>query len=173
MMDELENVMETQEGVSGSYAANAAADTDVLSAEVEALRGERAALLREREALLYERALERALASANVCKVDKVRALLDVEALEVDADGSFVNLADQLLEIEREAPGFFVGRGGTAAHGRLAGTGGVGNFGGVQSAAAVAEDNPWAVGNFNLTKQGEVMRRNPALAQRMKRQAGM
>ena len=142
-------------------------DADGLLAEIEALRDEKLTLEREREVMLAERKLERALIEADVRKVDSVRALLDMDRLEVDEQGCFVNLAEQLAEIEQAAPGFFSQK---AYEGNAPQTGGAGNF--ARRDAGTAE-NPWARERFNLTKQAEIMRKNPALAKRLMKQAGV
>lgn len=125
--------------------------------EIETLRAEKEALEREKSGLLFERKLESALAKENVRQVQMVRALLDAEKLELDENDQFVNLSEQLAHIRREAPSLFR-REKDAVF-----TGSAGNF----TRSPAAAENPWSKDSFNLTKQGEIFRKDPAKARRM------
>ena len=62
------------------------------------------------------------------------------------------------LELIQTAPHLFASSSGGGANG---------------SGRSTKTDNPWASGNFNMTKQGEILKDNPALAERLATEAGV
>ncbi len=62
------------------------------------------------------------------------------------------------IELVKSAPHLFASSSGSGANG---------------SGRSTKTDNPWASSNFNLTKQGEILKENPELAERLATEAGV
>jgi len=103
-------------------------------------------------------AIEKALAAAKAKNAKAVKALLDLEKVKLDGE-QLLGLDDQLKAIKESDPYLF---------------GEPGKVGGGTNppGAGNSEVNPWKKETFNLTKQGELLRTNPALAAKLKAEAG-
>ena len=103
-------------------------------------------------------AIEKALAAAKAKNAKAVKALLDMEKVKLDGE-QLLGLDDQLKAIKESDPYLF---------------GEPGKVGGGTNppGAGNSEVNPWKKETFNLTKQGELLRTNPALAAKLKAEAG-
>ncbi len=133
-----------------------------------ALQAENKALLLEQERLRFEGVLDQALYASNVRKTAMVKALLDVNALEVDENGQIQGLTEQLSQIKEEAPTLFYPERNGGRNVALEGLH-PGNF---RRKNPETMENPWAKGSLNLTKQAKLLKENPVLARRLKAQAG-
>jgi hypothetical protein len=96
-------------------------------------------------------------------KVDYVLRLADLSAVEVDdktgePDAKAIQTA--INAVLKDLP-------------ELKGTGGAGKGGADFTGGGGGQENPWAKDTFNLTKQGEILRTNPALAEQLQKQAGI
>ena len=103
-------------------------------------------------------AIEKALAAAKAKNAKAVKALLDMEKVKLDGE-QLLGLDDQLKTLKETDPYLF---------------GEPGKVGGGTNppGAGNSEVNPWKKETFNLTKQGELLRTNPALAAKLKAEAG-
>lgn len=103
-------------------------------------------------------ALERAAATAQARNVKAVVALMDTSKISLDGD-DLIGVETQIAAIKRSDPYLFgvelwgQGPEGTGKPPRVA-------------------LNPWKKETFNLTKQGEILRSDPDLAAKLKREAG-
>lgn len=124
------------------------------------------------EALVIDRGLDEALASSkiNPALAKAAHALIKAEyGIELSEDGKATIDGKPLTDFvsawaKSETGKAFVLNGNSGG-----GAAGGGAAGGSDSAAV----NPWKPGSINLTQQGRILRENPELAARLKREAGV
>lgn len=104
-------------------------------------------------------AIEKALTATKAKNAKAVKALLDMEKVKLDGE-QLLGLDDQLKAIQQSDPYLFGEPGKVGSGTNPPGAGG-------------AEVNPWKKETFNLTQQAKVLRENPALAARLKAEAGV
>lgn len=107
----------------------------------------------------YDFALEKALAKAGAKSTKAVKALVDLEKVKLDGE-DLIGLEEQVKSIQEEHDYLF---GGTELKGRTP------NKTGETPPPA---DNPWKKESLNLTKQGQILREDPELAERLQKAAG-
>ena len=140
----------------------AAGTSEELKAQIEQLQAENQKAAEEWQAKMAQMqldfAIEKALAAAKAKNAKAVKALLDMEKVKLDGE-QLLGLDDQLKAIKESDPYLF---------------GEPGKVGGGTNppGAGNSEVNPWKKETFNLTKQGELLRTNPALAAKLKAEAG-
>ena len=141
----------------------AAGTNEELKQQIEKLQAENKAAKEEWESKLAQMqldfALERALTAAKAKNPKAVKALLDLDKVKLDGE-QLLGIDDQLKAIKESDPYLF-GEPGKIGDGTNPPAGGT------------VEINPWKRETFNLTKQAEILRTNPALADRMKAEAGI
>ena len=104
-------------------------------------------------------AVEQAIVAAGARNVKAVMALMDTSKIAPIGDGLY-GLDAQIAALKESDPYLF----GVELKGRTPeGTG----------KSQQAQENPWKKETFNLTKQGEVLRKDPNLAIRLKAEAGV
>lgn len=107
----------------------------------------------------FDFALDKALAKAGAKSTKAVKALLDLEKVKLDGE-NLIGLEDQVKMVQEEHDYLF---GGTELKGRTP------NKTGETPPPA---DNPWKKESLNLTKQGQILREDPELAERLQKAAG-
>ena len=141
----------------------AAGANEELKKQIETLQAENKKAGEEWQAKMAQMqldyAIERALTVAKAKNPKAVKALLDLEKVKLDGD-KLLGLEDQLKTIQQSDPYLFgeSGKVGSGTNPPGAGTG---------------EVNPWKKDSWNLTKQGKILREDPAKATRMKAEAGI
>ena len=104
-------------------------------------------------------AIEKALAAAKAKNAKAVKALLDMEKVKLDGD-QLLGIDEQLKALQQSDQYLFGDSGKVGGGTNPPGAGG-------------AEVNPWKKDTFNLTQQAKILRENPALAARLKAEAGV
>jgi hypothetical protein len=97
--------------------------------------------------------------------------LLGASVFEVNDDGSLVTKANPYGIDEGLTPDLFIDVIKKSRPHWWPNSEGAGAKG--SGAGSAFADNPWSTGKINLTKQGEILRKDPALAQRMMKAAGV
>lgn len=95
-----------------------------------------------------------------------VRVTDDAGNVRTNSNGEHLSIKDFIQEL-KEHPDF-QGDGIFERDKKPGGSDSTGN-----RTSQVNSDNPWAKDSFNLTKQGEIIRKDPALAAKLKAQAGL
>lgn len=108
-------------------------------------------------------AIEMAIAKAKAKNTKAVKALLEADKLEVNEDGTIKGLDEQLTKLKESDPYLF------EEENNNGGTGGTGNFGNKGNKPTT---NPWAKDSINLSKQYEIMQKDPTLAKKLIIDAG-
>jgi small-conductance mechanosensitive channel len=106
-------------------------------------------------------AVERALAAAKAKNPKAVKALLDMAKVKLDGE-QLLGLDDQLKELQKSDAYLF----GSSESPQVGGGTNPPDAGG-------GEANPWKPETFNLTNQAKILQENPALAARLKQEAGV
>ena len=137
--------------------------SEELTAQLEELKKKNEETQQEYEQRLqkqkFDFALDRAIDAVKgpEVKTRAVRALLDEEKITLD-DGKLLGLDAQIEELQKSDPYLFetkkFGKGGT-------------DFGGNNT----VDKNPFSSEHFNLTEQGQIMRKDPELAKRLMAEA--
>ncbi len=130
-----------------------------LTEELERLKEQCAQLLQEKDKIEFDRKIEKALIKENVKKVQMVKALLDMDKLNIDETGCLYGLAEQLEALALEVPSLFYENEVKKVQ--------TGSFGSYLKTQQMGEKNPWSKEHFNLTKQSEIYKKNPSLAKRL------
>jgi len=140
-----------------------AKDNDVLKAQIAELQTKNQRTTEEYEKQLKEQrlafAVERAVAKAEARNVKAVVALLDASKISLDGE-NLLGIDEQVAALKKSDPYLF----GVELKGRTPeGTG----------KNPQTPENPWKKETVNLTKQGEILRKDPDLAARLKADAGV
>ena len=138
-------------------------DAEGLKVEIERLQSENKSAKEKFEGELKQlqinNAVEKALIGAKAKNVKAVKALLDLNGVELDGE-TVKGLADQLKKLqEGEDSKFLFDSQGTQ------------QFKGIKPSEsgdkAPSGNNPWSKEHFNLTEQGKMLKENPELAAQM------
>lgn len=140
-----------------------AKDNEVLKAQIADLQAKNKQATEEYEKQLngqrFAFAVERAVAKADARNVKAVVSLLDVSKISLDGD-NLLGFDEQIAALKQTDPYLF----GVELKGRMPeGTG--------RPPKEVL--NPWKKETFNLTKQGEIYRKDPDLAAKLMVEAGV
>lgn len=140
-----------------------AKDNEVLKAQITDLQAKNKQATEDYEKQLKEQqfafAVERAVTKAGARNVKAVAALLDTSKISLDGE-NLLGFDEQIAALKESDPYLF----GVDLKGRMPeGTG----------KPPQAQENPWKRETFNLTKQGELLRKDPDLAARLKAEAGV
>lgn len=134
-------------------------EQEKLKAELEAekAKGSKATEAANQRMMKAELKLQAAAQGVPADRIAAVMKLADTAALKVGDDGEVVG-AEEAIKACLKANPFL-----------LAGIQGGANLGGNPGAGGKAGDvNPWKKETFNLTKQAQILRENPALAAQLK-----
>ena len=141
----------------------AAGSNEELKKQIETLQAENKKAAEEWQAKMAQMqldfAIEKALAAAKAKNAKAVKALLDMEKVKLDGD-QLLGIDEQLKALQQSDQYLFGDSGKVGGGTNPPGAGG-------------AEVNPWKKDTFNLTQQAKILRENPALAARLKAEAGV
>lgn len=140
-----------------------AKDNEVLKAQIADLQAKNKQATEDYEKQLKDQrfafAVERAVAKADARNVKAVVALLDASKISLDGE-NLLGFDEQIAALKKSDPYLF----GVDLKGRMPeGTG----------KPPQAQENPWKKETFNLTKQGELLRKDPDSAARFMAEAGV
>ena len=140
-----------------------AKDHDTLRVQIAELQAKNKQAAEDYEKQLKEQrfafAVERAVAKADARNVKAVVALLDKTKISLDGE-NLLGFDEQVTALKKSDPFLF----GVDLKGRTPeGTG----------KPPQTPENPWKKETFNLTKQGEIYRKDPDLAAKLKAEAGV
>lgn len=140
-----------------------AKDNEVLKAQIAELQAKNKQVTEDYEKQLKEQrfafAIERAVAKADARNVKAVVALLDTSKISLDGE-NLLGFDEQIAALKKSDPYLF----GVDLKGRTPeGTG----------KQPQIQENPWKRETWNLTKQGEIIRKDPDLAAKLKAEAGV
>lgn len=140
-----------------------AKDNEVLKAQIAELQAKNKQAAEDYEKQLKEQrfafAVERAVAKADARNVKAVVALLDTSKISLDGE-NLLGFDEQIAALKKSDPYLF----GVELKGRTPeGTG----------KQPQIQENPWKRETWNLTKQGEIIRKDPDLAAKLKAEAGV
>jgi len=140
-----------------------AKDNEVLKAQIAELQAKNKQVTEDYEKQLKEQrfafAIERAVAKADARNVKAVVALLDKTKISLDGE-NLLGFDEQIAALKKSDPYLF----GVELKGRTPeGTG----------KQPQIQENPWKRETWNLTKQGEIIRKDPDLAAKLKAEAGV
>lgn len=99
----------------------------------------------------------------DIVDADAAMALADLSKVQVTDDGKVEGVKEALEALLKDRPWLKKNTGGSGQVGGGTNPPGAGSSG---------ETNPWKKETFNLTQQAKVLRENPALAARLKAEAG-
>lgn len=141
-----------------------AKDNEELNETIKQLQQQNEETVKQYEAkvqqLQFDHALDAALVKAKARNSKAVKALLNTELIKLDGD-KLLGLDEQLKALQ-ESDGYLFGEEPPAKGGGDFSGGNPGN-----------QPNPWKKDTFNLTQQGKILRENPALAEKLMREAGV
>ena len=140
-----------------------AKDHDTLRVQIAELQAKNKQAAEDYEKQLKDQrfafAIERAVAKADARNVKAVVALLDTPKISLDGE-NLLGFDEQIAALKKSDPFLF----GVDLKGRTPeGTG----------KPPQTPENPWKKETFNLTKQGEIYRKDPDLAAKLKAEAGV
>ena len=140
-----------------------AKDHDTLRVQIADLQAKNKQAAEDYEKQLKEQrfafAIERAVAKADARNVKAVVALLDTSKISLDGE-NLLGFDEQIAALKESDPYLF----GVELKGRVPeGTG----------KPPKEVPNPWKKESFNLTKQGEISKKDPDLAAKLKAEAGV
>lgn len=140
-----------------------AKDHDTLRVQIADLQAKNKQAAEDYEKQLKEQrfafAVERAVAKADARNVKAVVALLDASKISLDGE-NLIGFDEQIAALKKSDPFLF----GVDLKGRMPeGTG----------KPPQTQENPWKKETFNLTKQGELLRKDPDSAARFMAEAGV
>ena len=140
-----------------------AKDNEVLKAQIAELQAKNKQVTEDYEKQLKEQrfafAIERAVAKADARNVKAVMALLDTSKISLDGE-NLLGFDEQIAALKKSDPYLF----GVDLKGRTPeGTG----------KQPQIQENPWKRETWNLTKQGEITKKDPDLAAKLRAQAGV
>jgi len=140
-----------------------AKDHDTLRVQIADLQAKNKQAAEDYEKQLKDQrfafAIERAVAKADARNVKAVVALLDTPKISLDGE-NLLGFDEQVTALKKSDPFLF----GVDLKGRTPeGTG----------KPPQTPENPWKKETFNLTKQGEIYRKDPDLAAKLKAEAGV
>lgn len=140
-----------------------AKDNEALKAQIAELQAKNKQVTEDYEKQLTEQrfafAIERAVAKADARNVKAVVALLDTSKISLDGE-NLLGFDEQIAALKKSDPYLF----GVDLKGRTPeGTG----------KQPQIQENPWKRETWNLTKQGEIVRKDPDLAAKLKAEAGV
>ena len=138
-------------------------DAEGLKVEIERLQSENKSAKEKFEGELKQlqinNAVEKALIGAKAKNVKAVKALLDLNGVELDGD-NIKGLDDQLKKLQESEDSKF-----------LFDSQGTQQFKGFKPSESSdrppSGNNPWSKEHFNLTEQGKMLKENPELAAQM------
>lgn len=141
-------------------------DAEGLQAEIEKLQKENKATKEKYEAELKQirlnNAVERALIASKAKNIKAVKALLDLENVELDEDGNIKGLDKQIKKLQESEDSSFLFDIQSSNKQQLKGF-----KPGESSDGIPTGKNPWSKEHFNLTEQGKILRENPELARQL------
>lgn len=141
-------------------------DAAGLKAEIEKLQQENKATKEKYEAELRQlrinNAVERALIASKAKNIKAVKALLDLENVELDEDGNIKGLDKQIKKLQESEDSSFLFDIQSSNKQQLKGF-----KPGESSDGTPVGKNPWSKEYFNLTEQGRILRENPELARQL------
>ena len=141
-------------------------DAEGLQAEIERLQKENEATKEKYEAELKQirinNAVERALIASKAKNIKAVKALLDLENVELDEDGNIKGLDKQIKKLQESEDSSFLFDIQSSNKQQLKGF-----KPGESSDGTPVGKNPWSKEYFNLTEQGRILRENPELARQL------
>lgn len=140
-----------------------AKDHDTLRVQIAELQAKNKQAAEDYEKQLKDQrfafAIERAVAKADARNVKAVVALLDTSKISLDGE-NLLGFDEQIAALKKSDPFLF----GVDLKGRMPeGTG----------KPPKEVPNPWKKESFNLTKQGEITKKDPDLAAKLKAEAGV
>lgn len=140
-----------------------AKDNEVLKAQIAELQAKNKQVTEDYEKQLKDQrfafAIERAVAKADARNVKAVMALLDTSKISLDGE-NLLGFDEQIAALKKSDPYLF----GVDLKGRTPeGTG----------KQPQIQENPWKRETWNLTKQGEIVRKDPDLAAKLMAEAGV
>jgi hypothetical protein len=140
-----------------------AKDHDTLRVQIAELQAKNKQAAEDYEKQLKDQrfafAIERAVAKADARNVKAVMALLDKTKISLDGE-NLLGFDEQVAALKESDPYLF----GVELKGRVPeGTG----------KPPQAQENPWKKETWNLTKQGEITKKDPDLAAKLKAEAGV
>jgi hypothetical protein len=140
-----------------------AKDNEVLKAQIAELQAKNKQVTEDYEKQLKDQrfafAIERAVAKADARNVKAVVALLDKTKISLDGE-NLLGFDEQVAALKESDPYLF----GVELKGRMPeGTG----------KPPKEVPNPWKKETWNLTKQGEITKKDPDLAAKLKAEAGV
>lgn len=138
-------------------------DAEGLQAEITRLQGENKTAKKKYEDEMAElrktTAIDLYLKDSKAKNVKAVKALLQLDKISLDGE-NLIGIKDQ-IETLKESDAYLFDEEGTEKVGD-----------GTNPPHKDTKINPWKKETFNLTKQGELLRTNPALAAKLKAEAG-
>lgn len=141
-------------------------DAEGLQAEIERLQKENEATKEKYEAELKQirinNAVERALIASKAKNIKAVKALLDLENVELDEDGNIKGLDKQIKKLQESEDSSFLFDIQSSNKQQFKGF-----KPGESSDGTPVGKNPWSKEYFNLTEQGRILRENPELARQL------
>lgn len=140
-----------------------AKDHDTLRVQIADLQAKNKQATEDYERQLKDQrfafAIERAVANADARNVKAVVALLDASKISLDGE-NLLGFDEQVAALKKSDPFLF----GVDLKGRTPeGTG----------KPPQTQENPWKKETWNLTKQGEITKKDPDLAAKLRAQAGV
>ena len=140
-----------------------AKDNEVLKAQIAELQAKNKQVTEDYEKQLKDQrfafAIERAVAKADARNVKAVVALLDTSKISLDGE-NLLGFDEQVAALKESDPYLF----GVELKGRV--PEGAGK-------PPQTQENPWKKETWNLTKQGEITKKDPDLAAKLRAQAGV
>ena len=140
-----------------------AKDNEVLKAQIAELQAKNKQVTEDYEKQLKDQrfafAIERAVAKADARNVKAVMALLDTSKISLDGE-NLLGFDEQVAALKESDPYLF----GVELKGRV--PEGAGK-------PPQTPENPWKKETWNLTKQGEITKKDPDLAAKLRAQAGV
>ena len=136
-----------------------------LKSQIEAMQAEVEKAKTKNKEVTAKAAAKMAAVQAKAKDPDDVLLFVDFGKIVIDDDGTVTGLDEQMTTL-LEKKAYLFGEEGGSKGGSGGGNppGGGGNF--------PPKDNPWKSETFNLTKQGQVLKTDPALAQKLMQEAG-
>ena len=139
-----------------------AKDNEVLKAQIAELQAKNKQAAEDYEKQLKEQrfafAVERAVAKADARNVKAVVALLDKTKISLDGE-NLIGFDEQVAALKKSDPYFRRRTEGRTPEGA--------------GKPPQTPENPWKKETWNLTKQGEIIRKDPDLAAKLKAEAGV
>lgn len=138
-------------------------DNEELQTKIKELEETNANSIKEYEAKIYKKELDflidKTLSTSKSKNNKAVLALFDMDQVKLE-EGKLIGFEEQLTKIKEENPYLFGTEGLKGKPPMIDGLNPTDN-----------KNNPWSKSSFNLTKQGEILRKDPELAKKLMMQA--